>query len=32
LRFDAEGKPFSKMKQFQLRDAIFEAIMDRFYK
>lgn len=30
--FDAEGKPFSKMKQFQLRDAIFEAIMDRFYK
>ncbi len=27
--FDAEG---SKMKQFQLRDAIFEAIMDRFYK
>ena len=30
--FDADGKPFSKMKQFQLRDAIFEAIMDRFYK
>jgi 2-oxoisovalerate dehydrogenase E1 component len=30
--FDAEGKPFSKMKQFQLRDAIFEAIIDRFYK
>jgi 2-oxoisovalerate dehydrogenase E1 component len=30
--FDAEGKPYSKMKQFQLRDAIFEAIMDRFYK
>lgn len=30
--FDAEGKPFSKMKQFQLRDAIFEAVMDRFYK
>jgi len=30
--FDAEGKPFSKMKQFQLRDGIFEAIMDRFYK
>ncbi len=26
--FDAEGKPYSKMKQFQLRDAIFEAIMD----
>ncbi|VBB47986.1 conserved hypothetical protein [uncultured Paludibacter sp.] len=30
--FDAEGKPFSKMKQYQLRDGIFEAVMDRFYK
>lgn len=30
--FDADGKPFSKMKQFQLRDGIFEAIIDRFYK
>lgn len=30
--FDAKGKPYSKMKQFQLRDAIFEAIMDRFYR
>lgn len=30
--FDAEGNPFSKMKQFQLRDGIFEAIIDRFYK
>lgn len=30
--FDPDGKPFSKMKQFQLRDAIFEAVMDRFYK
>ncbi|WP_286833112.1 MULTISPECIES: alpha-ketoacid dehydrogenase subunit alpha/beta [unclassified Proteiniphilum] len=30
--FDSEGKPFSKMKQFQLRDGIFEAIIDRFYK
>ena len=30
--FDAEGKPFSKMKQFHLRDGIFEAIIDRFYK
>lgn len=30
--FDEEGKPFSKMKQFQLRDGIFEAIIDRFYK
>lgn len=30
--FDEEGKPVSKMKQFQLRDGIFEAIIDRFYK
>ncbi len=30
--FDADGKPYSKMKQFQLRDGIFEAIIDRFYK
>ena len=30
--FDAEGKQFSKMKQFHLRDGIFEAIIDRFYK
>ncbi|MDR2145993.1 MAG: dehydrogenase [Tannerella sp.] len=30
--FDATGKPFSKMKQYQLRDGIFEAIIDRFYK
>ncbi|MEA4937684.1 MAG: thiamine pyrophosphate-dependent enzyme [Paludibacter sp.] len=30
--FDADGKPFSKMKQYQLRDGIFEAVMDRFYK
>ena len=29
---DAEGKPVSKMKQYQLRDGIFEAIIDRFYK
>ena len=29
---DGEGKPFSKLKQFQLRDGIFEAIIDRFYK
>ena len=31
-QFDKDGKPFSKMKQFQLRDGIFEAIIDRFYK
>ncbi len=30
--FDADGKPYSRMRQFQLRDAIFEAIIDRFYK
>ena len=30
--FDSDGKPFSKMKQYQLRDGIFEAIIDRFYK
>lgn len=30
--FDTDGKPFSKMKQYQLRDGIFEAIIDRFYK
>ncbi len=29
---DKNGKPFSKVKTFQLRDAIFEAILDRFYK
>ena len=30
--FDNEGKPFSKMKQYQLRDGIFEAVIDRYYK
>ncbi len=30
--FDTDGKPFSKMKQYQLRDGIFDAIVDRFYK
>ncbi|MFO7851701.1 MAG: alpha-ketoacid dehydrogenase subunit alpha/beta [Bacteroidota bacterium] len=30
--FDKEGKPHSKMKQYQLRDGIFEAVIDRFYK
>lgn len=29
---DSEGKPVSKMKMYQLRDGIFEAIIDRFYK
>ncbi len=30
--FDSKGKPFSKIKQYQLRDGLFEAIVDRFYK
>ncbi len=30
--FDEEGKPFSKIKTFGLRDGLFEAIVDRFYK
>ncbi len=30
--FDTDGKPYSKMKLYQLRDGIFEAIIDRFYK
>jgi 2-oxoisovalerate dehydrogenase E1 component len=29
---DREGKPVSKARQYQLRDGIFEAIIDRFYK
>jgi 2-oxoisovalerate dehydrogenase E1 component len=29
---DKTGKPVSKAKQYQLRDGIFEAIIDRFYK
>ncbi|MFO7935829.1 MAG: thiamine pyrophosphate-dependent enzyme [Bacteroidales bacterium] len=30
--FDENGKPFSSMKQYQLRDGIFEAIIHRFYQ
>jgi 2-oxoisovalerate dehydrogenase E1 component len=30
--FDADGKPFSTLKQYQYRDGLFEAIADRFYK
>ena len=30
--FDKDGKPFSKMKQYQYRDGVFEAVIDRFYK
>lgn len=32
FHLDADGKPVSKIKQYQLRDGIFEAIIDRFYK
>jgi 2-oxoisovalerate dehydrogenase E1 component len=30
--FDKNGKAHSAMKQYQFRDGIFEAILDRFYK
>ena len=30
--FDENGKPVSKNKVYQLRDGIFEAILDRFYE
>ena len=30
--FDSDGKPVSKNKVYQLRDGLFEAIIDRFYK
>lgn len=30
--YDANGKPHSKIKTYGLRDGIFEAIIDRFYK
>ena len=29
---DKEGKPVSKAKLYQLRDGIFEAVIDRFYR
>jgi 2-oxoisovalerate dehydrogenase E1 component len=29
---DKDGKPVSKAKLYQFRDAIFEAVIDRFYK
>ena len=29
---DKDGKPASKMKTFNIRDGIFEAVADRFYK
>ena len=30
--FDKNGKPHSKIKTYGLRDGLFEAIVDRFYK
>lgn len=30
--YDAQGKPHSKIKNYVLRDGIFEAVIDRFYK
>jgi len=30
--FDATGKPVSKNKVYQYRDAIFEALLDKFYE
>ncbi|MEN8201163.1 MAG: thiamine pyrophosphate-dependent enzyme [Bacteroidota bacterium] len=30
--YDENGKAYSGMKQYQFRDGIFEAIVDRFYK
>ena len=29
---DADGKPVSKMKMYNIKDGLFEAIIDRFYK
>ncbi|HHU12944.1 MAG TPA: dehydrogenase [Clostridiaceae bacterium] len=30
--FDQDGKPFSKNKTYQFRDAVFEAVLDKFYE
>ncbi len=30
--YDEQGKPHSKIKNYVLRDGLFEAIIDRFYK
>lgn len=32
FHLDAEGKPVSKNKVYQLRDGIFEAMIDKFYE
>ncbi len=30
--FDKDGKPFSKMKTYNIRDGLFEPIIDKFYE
>ena len=30
--FDADGKPFSKMKVYNIRDAIFEPLINKYYE
>ncbi len=30
--FDENGKPFSKMKTYNIRDAIFEPLIDKYYE
>ncbi len=30
--FDKDGKPVSNMKRYNIRDGLFEAIIDRYYK
>jgi len=30
--YDSNGKPVSKLKQYNIRDAIFESIMDKYYE
>ena len=30
--FDADGKPFSKMKVYNIRDAIFEPMINKYYE
>jgi len=32
FHLNSEGKPVSKARTYQLRDGIFEAVIDRFYK
>ena len=32
VAFDENGKPFSKMKTYNIRDGLFEPIIDKFYE